>query len=108
MAARTLIHFKARARVGEVIDIQTTIGHVMETGFRSDAEGRPVPRDILTRFVCRFDGEPVIEVDLFPAISANPYLAFCLRVERSGELQFEWLGDQGFVHRETRALEALP
>ena len=64
-----------------------TIAHVMETGHRPDAEGRRVPRDIVTRFECQLDGTPVFAADVYPAVAANPYFAFALRAERSGTLR---------------------
>ena len=76
----------------------------METGYRSDNEGRTVPRDILRIFRCTFDGEPVFHAELHPAVAAYPYFAFHLRATRSGTLAFTWLGDQGFAQTETRAL----
>jgi sulfur-oxidizing protein SoxZ len=102
-AARTLIHVPA-ARRGDVIEVRATIGHPMETGHRPDAEGRLLPRDILTRFECRLDGVLVCAVDLHPAVAANPYLAFALRAEKGGTLDFVWEGDRGFRHRESAAL----
>jgi sulfur-oxidizing protein SoxZ len=51
------------------------------------------------------DGALVIAVDLYPAIAANPYLAFWLRADGPGTLSFEWSGDWGFQHRETRAIQ---
>ena len=59
-----------------------------------------LPRDLVRRFECRLDGELVFAADLFAAVSANPYLAFWLRAQRSGELSFVWRGDNGFEHRE--------
>ena len=38
--------------------------------------------------------------DLHPAIAANPYLAFPLRVAGDGTLTVDWSGDHGFAHRE--------
>lgn len=101
MATRTLIHVPAQAKRGDVVEIRTTIGHAMETGHRPDAEGRLVPRDIVTRFECRLDGVVVFAADLFPAVAANPYVAFPLRADRSGTLVFTWEGDRGFRHRES-------
>jgi sulfur-oxidizing protein SoxZ len=46
----------------------------------------------------------VFSASLHAAIAANPYLSFNLRAEVSGSLVFEWLGDNGFAHRETVAL----
>jgi sulfur-oxidizing protein SoxZ len=102
--ARTLIQVNPRPRRGEVVEVRTLIAHPMETGYRTDSHGRTVPRDILHRFVCRFDGEVVFSAELHPAIAANPYLAFPLRVERAGTLSFTWEGDNGFSQTESVAL----
>jgi sulfur-oxidizing protein SoxZ len=78
------------------------IGHPMETGHRRDSGGVRVLRNIVTRFECRLDGRVVFAADLYPATAANPYLAFWLRAQRSGSLEFRWQGDNGFVHSESR------
>ena len=57
MAARTLINVPPKAKRGEVIQIKTLISHIMETGFRHDNIGKPIPRDIITSFVCTYNGE---------------------------------------------------
>ncbi|MEY2690460.1 MAG: thiosulfate oxidation carrier complex protein SoxZ [Pseudomonadota bacterium] len=106
-AARTLIKAPARARRGEVMQLSALIGHVMETGFRPGSTGRPVPRDILRRFVCRYNGVEVFAADLNPAVSANPYLAFHTVAVDSGVLSFQWTGDQGFDHIQMVALEVV-
>jgi len=103
MSTRTLITVPA-ARRGEVVEIRAIIGHPMETGHRPDSAGRLLPRDIVTRFECRFEGRTIFAADLYPAVAANPYLSFAMRAERSGTLQFSWSGDNGFVHTESRPL----
>ena len=85
--ARTLIHAPATARKGEVIEIRTLIAHPMETGYRAGADGRTLPRDIIRRFTCRYNGEVVFSAELYPAISANPYLAFNVVANASGTLE---------------------
>jgi sulfur-oxidizing protein SoxZ len=108
LGARTLIKAPARARRGEVIALSALIGHVMETGFRPDGNGRNnLPRNILRRFVCRYNGVEVFAADLHPAISANPYLAFHTVATESGTLSFHWRGDQGFEHSVSRAIEVV-
>ena len=74
--ARTLIRVPATATRGEVIEIRTLIQHPMETGYRPDAAGRLLVRDIITRFTCHFDNRLVFEAMLHSAIAANPYLTF--------------------------------
>lgn len=103
--ARTLIQVPASARRGEVIALRATIAHPMETGYRPGADGRVLPRDIIRRFTCRYNGEVVFSAELAPAIAANPYLAFHLLATDSGTLEFEWQGDNGFSQVERRTLQ---
>ena len=96
MAARTLINVPPKAKRGEVIQIKTLISHIMETGFRHTADGKLVPRDIITSFSCRYNGAEIFRADLFPAIAANPYLSFFTVAKESGKFEFEWIGDNGY------------
>lgn len=104
MATRAVITLPPRVPAGEAFEVRATVAHVMETGYRSSDEGARLPRDLVRRFECRLDGELVFAADLYAAISANPYLAFWMQAGQSGELSFSWRGDNGFEHRETRAL----
>ena len=102
--ARALIRTPTFVRPGEVVEIRVLLQHPMETGFRPGADGQVLPRDIVTRMEAHFDGQPVFAMDLFPAIAANPYVAFPMRVPGAGELVVSFQGDNGFVHRETATL----
>lgn len=97
MADRPRIKLPKTATKGEVIQIKTLVSHVMETGLRKDAAGNIVPRKIINKFVCVFNGKPVFSIDLEPAIAANPYLQFTARVEESGTFKFAWTDDDGTV-----------
>jgi len=103
--ARALINLPTSAAKGEVIEVRALIAHPMETGFRPGADGQVLPRDIVTRFACRYAGETVFTADLHPAIAANPYLSFFIRATESGTLEFEWIGDKGFSQTERRELQ---
>ena len=87
------IRLPAQIRAGEVIEIRTLITHIMETGQRRDQAGAVVPRDIIRRFEAKFEGELVFAMDLAPAISANPYIAFQFRAEKPGRFEFTWTND---------------
>lgn len=105
MATRAVITVPASAKAGEAFEVRATVAHAMETGYRTSDDGARLPRDLVRRFECLLDGELVFAADLYAAISANPYLAFWLRADKSGELSFIWRGDNGFEHRETRTLK---
>jgi len=85
------------AKKGEVIEIKTLISHRMESGQRTDESGAKIPRDILKKFVCTYNGDVVLEADWYPAISTNPYLAFTTVATESGELTFTWVDDHDQV-----------
>lgn len=103
--ARTLLQVPATARRGEVVEVRVTIAHPMETGYRPGADGRVLPRDIIRRFACRYNGEVVFAAELAPAIAANPFLSFHVLATDSGTLEFEWQGDNGFSQVERRSLQ---
>jgi sulfur-oxidizing protein SoxZ len=86
--ARPLINVPPKAKRGQTIEIKTLISHIMETGFRHDNVGKPIPRNI--------NGAEIFSADLHPAIAANPFLSFFTVATESGTFEFEWTGDNGF------------
>jgi sulfur-oxidizing protein SoxZ len=104
MAGRVVVNMPASAKRGEVIEIRTLAGHVMETGFRRTERGEPVPRDIITRFVCTYNSVEVFSADLHPAMAANPLIAFTTVATESGTLEFSWTGDNGYAATHSAAI----
>lgn len=102
--ARVLINLPSKAKQGEIIEIKTLIAHVMETGYRRDRTGAPIPRDIINRFVCTYNGAEVFRAELFPAVAANPFIAFSTVATESGDLVFSWTDDHGQTQAETRQI----
>jgi sulfur-oxidizing protein SoxZ len=94
--SRVVVSVPPRARRCEVIEIRTLAGHVMETGFRRTQLGELVPRDIITRFTCTYNGVEVFSAELHPAVAANPFIAFTTVATESGTLEFRWSGDNGY------------
>jgi sulfur-oxidizing protein SoxZ len=85
----------------EVVTIKTLISHKMESGQRKDSDGNPIPRQIINKFTCEFNGKTVFVCDLEPAISANPYLEFTAKVPESGTFKFTWVDDDGSEYSTT-------
>ena len=102
--ARALIKLPETAAPGEVIEIRTLIQHPMETGYRPGPNGKLLPRDIIRRFTCLYDGEVVFSAELHPAIAANPFIAFTTVATVTGTVTFTWEGDHGFSQTETATL----
>jgi len=94
--ARAVVTLPAQAKRGEIIEIKTLAQHAMETGFRRTQTGDLIPRDIIRRFTCTYNGAEICRVDLHPAIAANPLIAFNTVATESGTLTFHWVGDNGY------------
>lgn len=94
----------ATASAGEVITIKTLINHKMETGLAKDKKGNVIPRSIINKFTCEFNGKPVFSSDINPAISANPYFEFTAKVTESGKFKFTWVDDDGSVYTHEQSI----
>ena len=97
----------ATAKRGDIVEIRTLVSHPMETGYRRDTAGKPLPRDTLTALSCTYGDEEVFRAELHPAIAANPYIAFTLRAERSGLVKVTWEKDSVVVAEASAALEVV-
>jgi sulfur-oxidizing protein SoxZ len=97
MAEKPRLKVPKEAKKGEVIEIKSLIAHVMESGQRKDKDGKPIPRKIINKFTCEFNGKPVLSVDIEPAVAANPYMQFYAKVTESGTFKFTWTDDDGTV-----------
>jgi sulfur-oxidizing protein SoxZ len=104
---RPRVRLPEQAKVGDVIEVKTLISHVMETGQRRDPDGKPIPRFIINTFTAFFAGAEVFKAELQPGISANPYLAFFMRVPGPGEFEFTWTDDRGGKVAEKQKLNVV-
>jgi len=92
------------ARKDEIIELKALIQHPMESGYRRGSRGEQIPRNIITRFECLYDGELVFSADFHPAIAADPFLKFYTRAVRSGTLEFRWTDQHGETWSDTASL----
>ena len=94
----------SKASAGEVVVIKTLISHPMESGQRKDKNGNPIPRQIINKFTATYNGETVFSANIEPAVSANPYIEFSMKVPETGTLAFEWVDDDGSVYTEEKKI----
>jgi sulfur-oxidizing protein SoxZ len=102
--ARALISVPQTAKRGDVIEIKTLVAHPMETGYRRDSSGGAIGRDIIKSFTCIYNGAEVFRADLFPAVAANPFIAFTTVATESGVIEFRWTDDRGETQTESRTI----
>ena len=102
--AKPRVKVPKKAEAGEIVEIKTLISHRMESGLRKDGDGNVIPRQIINNFKAEFNGQPVFEAVLQPAISANPYITFRMKVPESGTVVFTWTDDDGSVYTAERTI----
>ena len=96
-SAKPRIKIPKSAAAGDIITIKTLLSHPMESGQRKDSDGNVIPRMIINKFTCEFNGNPVFSCDIDPAVSANPYFEFTARVDEAGTFKMTWVDDNGEV-----------
>ena len=94
-----------RVRRGTVFEIRAMVEHPMESGFRLNNIGKPIPRHIVESFACEYDGREVFRAKLHPAVSTNPYFRFSVLATNSGELTFTWKDDRDGVATHVARIE---
>ncbi|MET3660389.1 thiosulfate oxidation carrier complex protein SoxZ [Aquamicrobium ahrensii] len=104
-APKPRVKIPKKAKAGETVVLKTLISHEMESGQRKDKDGNPIPRKIINKFTCEFNGQPVFSCDIDPAISANPYFEFSAKVNESGTFKLTWVDDDGSVYTDEQTIE---
>jgi sulfur-oxidizing protein SoxZ len=100
MALRPRVRVPKQVKKGDTVTIKTLIAHKMETGLRKDKKtGKPIPRRIINKFEAKLNGQTVFMAELQPAIAANPYIAFTVRPDKGGTVDFAWYDDNGSIYR---------
>lgn len=104
-AVKPRVKVPSKASAGEIITVKTLISHPMESGQRKDKDGNVIPRKIINTFAATFEGEEVIRIKVEPAVSANPYFEFDMKVPGTGTLAFAWTDDDGTIYTEDKKIE---
>jgi len=98
MAAKARVKAPKKVKAGEIFQVKSLISHKMETGQRKNKKtGKKIPRLIINKFACTYNGKEVFTSDWHPAVSANPYMSFYVKAVASGTLDMSWTDDAGKV-----------
>ena len=98
------IQVPPQVKRGESFEIKIAIRHAMETGYRVDDVGKPIPRNVIKELTCKYNGAEALRVEMSSGFAANPFLQFYLVARESGELVFEWVDDLGVRGSERAAV----
>ena len=94
MKEQRKLKFKQIVNRGELVKVKTLAEHEMESGVRRDEKtGVIYPRLIIYKVTARYNGKIVFKANWFSGVSANPYLAFYFKADRSGLIEIEWEDD---------------
>ena len=68
-------------------------------------KGNIVAKSVIIEQTCDFNGNSVVDVNMEPAISVNPYFQFEATVPEAGEFTFTWYDDDGSVYEKKKAIK---
>ena len=98
------VSMPAEAKKGDIVEIKALIRHIMETGYRVDSVGKPIPRHIIKRFSARYGGDEVFAMELTQGVAANPFIAFTIAATETSEVVFTWEDENGEVSTVNKTL----
>lgn len=105
---KTRIKLPGSAARGAVVTVKTQITHIMENGHRRDGAGELIPRSIIHRFTCDFEGARVVDLKMGPSIATNPYFKFEVAIPDDSPQEpvfaFTWYDDDGSIYRDTKTI----
>ena len=82
---------------GDVADVKVLMNHPMETGTRKDAKtGQLIPGHYITEVNATLNGKPVLNAEIGPAVSKNPFLGFKVKGAKVGDtIAVNWVDNKG-------------
>jgi sulfur-oxidizing protein SoxZ len=89
------MRIRAVAKDGGV-NVKILMSHEMETGYRKDASGKPIPAHFIQQVSAAWQGKVVLSANWGTAISKNPFLEFNFKGGQKGErIQVTWTDNKG-------------
>ena len=88
---------RIRAQVqGSGAIVRVLMSHDMETGYRKDAAGQPIPAWYITEVSAALNGKPVMSAQWGTAIAKNPFTQFTVKGAKAGDkISVSWVDSRG-------------
>lgn len=94
MAAKPNIRIPDTVTKGEIFSVKSMIKHEMQNGRRKDPDtGEIIPRFIINKLTCSYNGRMAFTANLQASMSSNPYFIFYLKGKDSGVIKLTWTDD---------------
>jgi sulfur-oxidizing protein SoxZ len=86
-----------------VVDVKVLMRHLMETGQRKDAEGKPIPAWFITVIDAKVNDKVLFTAEFGPAVSKDPFLNFKLKgtAKKGDTLAVTWVDNKGETQTST-------
>ena len=89
------MRIRAAAKDG-VTEVRVLMSHVMETGQRKDSSGAVIPAHFITELTAKHNDKTVLNAEMGPSVSTNPYLSFKFKGGASGDtVEVSWKDNKG-------------
>ena len=63
------IQVPQNVRRGELVQVRVLVQHPMETGYRYDDNGKPIPRNVITELRCSYGGREILHAEMTQGIA---------------------------------------
>lgn len=82
----------------DLVRVDTVIMHPMETGLVKDKDsGKYIAAEYITSVEVFYGEERITNMEIFGAVSANPYISFYVKATKSAPLKIVWKDNKGDV-----------
>jgi len=95
------IKVPGRITRGEVITVNSSVSHPMDTGFFRNAEGEPIPAYFIKEVVVTYGGDEVARFEWTSGISRDPVVSFTLKAEKEAPLTVVWSDNKGATFKQS-------
>jgi len=79
-----------------IVDVKILMNHIMESGYRRDDKGNPIPPHYIQKVLITSNEQTVLYAQFGTGIARNPYLEFKFERGKVGDsLAVTWVDSEG-------------
>ncbi len=101
VVGRIKIRVPGTIRKGEVIPVMALVSHPMDTGLIKNKAGQIIPAYYINDVDIFYGNERVTHCDWSYGISANPFISFYLKADKTAPLKIVYKDNKGGVYQQS-------